>query len=342
MNPKALAQALAVIRPTRRPVMIWGQPGVGKSSIVAQDAKRAGDSLLDWRLPLKDPVDLTGTPFTSAHPDDKQPATFWAPPAELPRKGRWTIFMDELPQARTETANAARQLILDRALGSYRLPDDVWVVAAGNLDGDRAATNRMPTHIANSFIHLTLDVSLPDWVEWAEANSIDPRVVAFLKYRGVEFLHRFDPKSTEKAFASPRSWAFVSQVMGSYEIGGGVGEQRWSAAESMELVGGVVGKEVAGEFVGFLRIMEGLVTVDQILLDPANAPVSKDGAISYALCGALAERASRKTFDLIVTYVERLSKEFQFLFMRKVGEKKDDLHKTKTFITWAAKNKDFV
>ena len=339
MNPSSLAKALRIIRPTKRPVMIWGKPGVGKSNIVEQDAAAASSNLLDWWLALKDPVDLMGTPFSAKHEVDKQPATYWAPPADLPREGDWTIFMDELPQARVETTNAATQLILDRRLGSYKLPESAWIVAAGNREEDRAASNRMPSHVANRFIHLTLDVHTDDWLAWAERSDIDPAVMAFLKYRR-EFLHTFDPRSTEKAFASPRSWAFCSQVIKQVALDR---EARWAADEQMELVAGIVGKQAAVEFVGFLRIMEKLVSIDQILLHPLSAPVPEDAAIIYALVYALADRADRKLFAGIVQYVERLkSKEFAFLFMRQISLKKPDLQKTKAFIDWSAKNQDFI
>lgn len=333
MRASQLEQVLsAVIIPTKRPAMIWGPPGVGKSQIVAQCGAKAGIEVIDWRLVLMDSVDLRGIPCV------KQDLTHWNPPAELPSKGKGILFLDELPQAATATSNAATQLILDRKLGNYRLPDGWLVIAAGNREEDRAATNRMPSHVANRFIHLSFDVHTGDWLEWAQgAGNLDPRVFAFIKYRP-EFLHRFDAKSKEKSFASPRAWAFMSEVLQEADRAA----MGWVAEERVELAAGVVGKEAAVEFVGFLRIMEKLIDLDSILLDPAKAKLPDDPAVVYALVYALLDRSDRKGFAKVATYINRLSKEFQFLFYREVKVRKGELQKSKEFIDWAAKNHDFA
>jgi hypothetical protein len=331
MRPIELKKALKVIRPTRRPVMIWGQPGTAKSSIVHQDIAEAQRTMLDWRLALKDAVDLMGIPNV-----DKG-LTYWNPPAELPRKPGTDIFMDELPQAPIPVTNAATQLILDRRLGGYVLPDDTWIIAAGNLDGDRAATNRMPTHVANRFIHLTLDVHTDDWLEYAEAKGFDPRTFAYVKWCR-DHLFVFDPRSKEKAFATPRSWEFASDTLKSLDAGG----VKLSVTERLELLSGILGKAVAVGFNGFIEIMDKLVSLEQIKLNPTKVAVPTDAAVLYALSYALVNEADKKTFENIVTYVERMKEEHQFLFMKEIQRKKPDLMKSKRFIGWAAKHQEFA
>jgi hypothetical protein len=75
------------------------------------------------------------------------------------------------------------QLVLDRKLGEYTLPDGWAIVAAENRDSDRAATTRMPTPLRNRFVHLEFEVDLQEWCEWAIQAAIRPEVIAFLRFR---------------------------------------------------------------------------------------------------------------------------------------------------------------
>lgn len=338
MRAKHLVPAIRAARRARRPVMLWGKPGVGKSSIIKRCAELDKVDLIDWRLALMDSVDLRGIP------DVRNGMTYWNPPAELPRKGSGYLFIDELQQASMATGNAARQLILDRMLGEYRLPDGWYVCAASNREEDNAATQRMPTHIANSFIHLMMEVHHGDWLEWAEQEGIDHRVFAFIKYRPA-LLHVFDAKSKEKAFASPRSIAFFAQLL--KEIDAAIAAKElpvnyWDSEEGLEFACGVIGQQAGTEMTGFFRVMNKLVSIDSILLNPKKAEVPSDMAICYALVYALAERADRKTLPIMIEYLARLSKEFAFLFFKRIDVANPDLKKSKDFIAWAAKHHDFI
>lgn len=331
MRATQLKSNLKIALRVRRPVIVWGKPGVGKSNIVAQIAAEEKMQLLDWRLCLMDAVDLRGIPAVT-----KDGLTRWNPPEELPRDGRGILFLDELLQAATATTNGATQLILDRRLGTYKLPEGWVVFAASNEEGDRAMTSRMGTHVANRFLHFKMEVHTGDWLDWAQdpANGMDPRVFAFIKYRP-EMLHKFDPKSTSKAFASPRSWEFMSQVLREFDRSSG---QAWASDEQIELAASVVGVEAATEFVGFLRIMEKLVSIDEILLNPAKAPLPPDASVTYAVTFALLDRADKKTLPAIIVYLGRVEQEFAFLFMKQIENRKPELMKTKEFIKWSADN----
>lgn len=336
MKVSQLKQMVKLAVQTKQPAMIWGKPGVGKSQLVAQVAEELGFDMLDWRLCLMSEVELRGIPNVA------DGMTYWNPPAELPRKtakGKRPvlIFIDELPQASIPVSNAARQLILDRRLGAYVLPDDAVMIAAGNRDEDRAATSRMPSHIANSFLHYTLDVDAVEWLEWAKANGIDPRVRAFIKYRPA-LLHTFEPTSKERAFGSPRSWYFASQQLKQLDAQG----IKLEHEQLSEMFAGIVGQVASEEFCGFLKIMAQLVDIDAIMLSPTKAGVPSDVSVCYALTYALFDRADVKNFPTIVSYLERMPQEFAFLFMKEVREKKTSLCKTKTWIDWSVKHQDFI
>ena len=161
------------------PVMLWGPPGVGKSQMVAQVAERHNAPLIDIRLSQMEPSDLRGIPFRS------EDEVVWAVPAMLPSVKRHgeegILFLDEITSAPPSVSAAAYQLILDRKLGEYEVPDGWAIIAAGNRQGDRGVTYSMPAPLANRFSHYEVEVNMDDWVAWAYANNIDERRKAMMR-----------------------------------------------------------------------------------------------------------------------------------------------------------------
>ena len=202
MKASAITEALKSLIAAKRPVFLWGPPGVGKSSIVGQVAAAKNLCLKDLRALLLDPVDIRGLPHLAS--DGR--AT-WAIPDFLPSDGAGLLFLDELNAAPSMVQAAFYQLILDRKLGEYTLPDDWVIVAAGNRDSDRATTSRMPSPLRNRFVHLTFEVDTEDWSNWAISNKIRPEVIAFIRFRP-ELLNQFDKDAF--AFPTPRTWEFLS------------------------------------------------------------------------------------------------------------------------------------
>ena len=108
----------------KRPVFMWGPPGVGKSDLAAQLASEMGGALIDVRLNLWEPTDIKGIPYYNA----KENTMSWAPPAELPSQefaDKYPVvvlFLDELAGAAPAVQAAAYQLVLNRQVGTYKLP----------------------------------------------------------------------------------------------------------------------------------------------------------------------------------------------------------------------------
>lgn len=328
MTPAQIVSALRTLLAIRQPVFLWGAPGVGKSQVVAQVAASQGFALRDIRAVLLDPVDLRGLPRV------QEGRAVWCPPAFLPSAGdpdRGILFLDELNAAPPLVQAACYQLILDRAIGEYRLPDGWVIVAAGNREKDRAVAYRMPSALANRMVHLDFETSLDDWLHWAQGAGIRPEVCAFLRFRP-KLLHDFDPQTTDKAFASPRSWEFVSRVLDA-------GPDR---AVEYELYQGTVGAGAAAEFMGFLAVWRDLPSVDVILEQPETALVPENPAALYATCEALSLRAHADTMDALAVYAARLPAEFGVLLMRDAVCQNPDVVHTPGFTRWAQQNADVL
>lgn len=286
------------------PVMLWGPPGVGKSQIVAQVGERHQAPVIDIRLSQMEPSDLRGIPFRVGD------LVQWAVPALLPdaqRHGpRGVLFLDEITSAPPAVSAAAYQLILDRRLGDYHVPDGWVIFAAGNRQGDRGVTYAMPAPLANRFSHFEVTVNLDDWAAWAYSHGIDERLIAFLRFKP-ELLFAFDAARTlagEMAFPSPRSWEFAHRAL-----------QKFGDSPQL-LVGALsacVGQAAGVECAAFIDSLDRLPDLDAIT-EGREADVPAEIDLQYAVAAALAGRAlrvkgkpeAREVWGHILDYARRL------------------------------------
>ena len=262
------------------PVMLWGPPGVGKSQIIGQVAEHHGAPVIDIRLSQMEPSDLRGIPFRSGE------SVEWAIPSMLPNTERHgpegILFLDEITSVPPSVSAAAYQLILDRRLGAYEVPDGWAIFAAGNRQGDRGVTYSMPAPLANRFSHYELDVNLDDWVAWAYAHDIDERMIAFLRFRP-ELLFEFDPAHNPVAFPSPRSWEFAHRALQKFGNNSNV---------IVEALQACVGPAAGIEINAFVDNLDKLPDIDAIVAGE-SVPVPKETDLQYAVASALVARAIR-------------------------------------------------
>ena len=233
--------------------MFLGPPGVGKSMAVREAAQRiAGEkgwkysedevgegvfTVIDLRASQLGEADVRGVPF----PDHERRATRWMLPEFLPREGQGILFLDEVNLAPPHIQAQLYQLILDRRIGSYKLPDGWMVVAAGNREEDQAFVEEMAAPLRNRMIIYEVVPDVVSWVNWAERNGIDRRVIDFVRETG----KLYEPLFADRNFPSPRTWEFVSHHMDLYDAGL---KEEWFAT-----VAGLVGVETALEFKDFIE-----------------------------------------------------------------------------------------
>ena len=279
----------------KRPIFLWGPPGIGKSEIVEQITNSLPNSLLiDNRLSLWEPTDIKGIPYF----DSNSGTMVWAPPSELPsaelaaKYDYIVLFLDEMNSAAPAVQAAAYQLILNRKVGQYILPDNVLIVAAGNRDADKGVTYRMPAPLANRFIHLELAVSFNDWFDWAVDKKIHKDVVGFLQFSKKD-LYDFDPKSSSRSFATPRSWTFVSELL----------DDNLDESTTTDLVAGTVGEGLAVKFMAHRKVAASMPNPTDILTGKVKEMSGKEISAMYSLtvslCYELKEAcdAGDKKFD---------------------------------------------
>jgi hypothetical protein len=323
MKASAVVRALQCLLDARRPPFIWGPPGIGKSDVVHQVAGLRKVMLRDLRVILLDAVDLRGLPYLA----DGQ--TRWAIPDFLPREGEGILFLDELNAAPALVQAACYQLVLDRKLGDYTVPDGWAIVAAGNRESDRSNTTRMPTALRSRFVHLNFEVDHKEWKDWAFTNSIRDEVIAFISFRP-DLLHQFDRDAN--AFPCPRTWKFVSDILNSDP----------SPSIEHELIAGAVGQAAATECVSFLTTYRNLPNIDAILLSPDTEVLPKKADAQYAVACALSRYATETNFDRVCRYLDRMPPEFSVLCVTDAIRRTPDVKHTPAFTRWAANHHDVL
>ena len=274
---KAKASILHALK-IKRPIFLWGGPGIGKSEVVHQIAKNIEAKVIDIRLSLWEPTDIKGIPYFNA----KENNMVWAQPSELPTSAlakkhkNIVLFLDEMNSAAPSVQAAAYQLILNRKVGTYTLPDNVLIVAAGNREADKGVVYRMPAPLANRFIHLEMKPEFEDWLEWAVNHNIHKDVVGYLTFSKKD-LYDFDPKSPSRSFATPRSWSFVSELL----------SDDLDENTVTDLVSGAVGEGLAVKFMAHRKVASELPNPSEILDGKITEMKSKEISAMYSLTVSL-------------------------------------------------------
>jgi len=291
VTPNEAKRALRKCIKIQRPVFMWGPPGIGKSDIVKQIGDEQEREVIDIRLSLWEPTDIKGIPYYNSQLNTMS----WAPPAELPTDPDSTaiLFLDELNSAAPATQAAAYQLVLNRRVGTYVLPKGVSIVAAGNRETDKGVTYRMPAPLANRFLHLELRTDYEDWLTWATNNRVHEQVVGYIGFAKQD-LYDFDPKSSSRSFATPRSWNFVSDLLVDNDL---------DENTLTDLVAGAIGEGLAVKFMAHRKVSKQMPKPEAILDGTVKKIDIKEISAMYSLTVSLcyelqeADRKKSKNWD---------------------------------------------
>ncbi|WP_371036344.1 AAA family ATPase [Rhodosalinus sp. FB01] len=263
--------------------MLHGRPGVGKTQLVAELARRIGADLYDLRLTTIEPQDLRGLPYY----DHEARRTVWYRPEDLPDDPERpaVLFLDELTSAAPWLQPTVYGLLQERRVGRHRLPASVFVVAAGNTVEDGAVAYEMGTALSDRLIHLAVRASAEDWLsDFAVDRGIHPAVTAFLRTRP-DLLETTEEtlKRGLTVACTPRAWERVSDIMKSVPWG----------RPARAMIAGTVGEAPAAEFAVVAEDVAASLELDALLAAPpkdrwALYPDTLNGlnALVYALAGA--------------------------------------------------------
>ena len=224
--------------------MLWGPPGIGKSSIIHQIAQEQSRTVIDLRLSQLEYSDLRGIPFIL------NGTVTWSIPSCFPKADDDTsiIFLDEINCAHPSILSAAYQLVLDRKIGEYTLPKNVSIVAAGNRIEDNSDLTEMPLPLLNRFAHIDITFDYNSWESFA-LKTHNSLVIEYLSFNKSELM--FKPKDVLKnSFNTPRSWHKVSDILNTYD---GTSDILKNIKAISILVPSCIGDTIAPKFISFLK-----------------------------------------------------------------------------------------
>lgn len=311
-------------------VMLWGQPGIGKTSIVEQLAAKKGRKLIVFKTNVREPVDVRGVPVA----DLATGTTRWLVPDELPQVERdgkeGYLFIDEINTGTLQMMAVMMGLAGEKKVGDYVLPEGWIIIAAGNRVKDRAAAQRMPTALKNRFAHLYVMPDIEAWAKWANANNVAPEGVAFMRLRR-ELVENMMPRGDENAFLSFRSLTKALKYVDAHRSI----RQRLFAAH--------VGDAVASELDGFIDLYATIGSLQDIVKDPDNAPLPADASIRYATVTGLGRLANRTNFANIIRYTSRFDqRDVGILAVHDATIRDAGLKNTSEYGAWAVQNQDIL
>lgn len=296
--------------------MLWGPPGVGKSQAIRQIAGRIEQetgkdvSVTDVRLLLFNPIDLRGIPTSNA---DKTLA-IWLKPQIFQMDDSDTVvnilFLDEISAAPQSVQAAAYQIVLNRVIGEHRLPENCIVMAAGNRTTDRSVAFKIPKALANRLMHIEVEGSFDSWRKWAIGVGLNPVVLGYLSFRPTELM-KFDPSSENLAFATPRSWEMVSNLLNATGS---------SIERSCPLICGLVGTGSASELRTWERVYQDLPSIEDIFDGRMPDPPKSVDAL-YTLISSMTAYAFEHKDDLdrignSIAYANKLPVDYSVVLMK--------------------------
>lgn len=277
-----------------KPLMLWGGPGEGKSGLIRSVVDKMNAEMQDFRLLMRDAVDVHGLPEKNA--DGRMT---WCYPAEMPlatdniEKLR-VMFLDELPAAPTNVQTVAYQMLHERAIDNTPLHDNVRFIAAGNRERDGAVSNRMPTPLANRMAHFDVSADSASWLEWGHSAGIHPFILAHLENSPGD-LRVADEKeyTTSKAFRSPRSWEYTSDVINEY-LKGVTNISDGDIDMIGDIAGSFVGTPTAANLTGYIKVGAKLPKTQDILAGKVKKTDFKLHEQFFISCGVLAHLAEQR------------------------------------------------
>ncbi|MER6535750.1 MoxR family ATPase [Streptomyces sp900105755] len=315
LRPDPQLEALTLAVAADLPVLLWGEPGIGKTAALNRLAESLGLPLTTVIASVHEPSDFSGLPVVGDDPAVQ--GVPMAPPdwaVRLVQAGRGLLFLDELSTAPPAVQAALLRLVLERRVGALRLPTGVRIVAAANPRSSAADGWELSPPLANRFVHLQWAHDHEVVVRglggtWPRATlpRLDPdrlpaavdfarRAVCGLLATRPTLVHRLPNGEMRRggAWPSPRSWDMTLRLVAFAHAAG-------SSRDVLSLlVRGTVGDGPGLELLASVDRME-LPDPETLLADPAAADLPERGDLRQAVLdgvvAAVRERPDRARWD---------------------------------------------
>lgn len=336
MRPERIANTIATMFAQRTTLYIVGPPGVGKTTLPKQVAKRAGIGCITRHVPSMLPehfglimpsADRTTLDFIV---DANLPTVEAVKSERLPEQGIY--ILDELPQGDPTLQKLVANLIQERSIYGHKIAPGWMFVATGNRQSDKAGANRILSHLQDRMTEVELTVSVEDWVAWADAAGIHGDIVEFLQFKP-DLLSAFDP--AKQVCPSPRGWSEKVNAL----LKAGIPDD-----DLHELAAGAVGSGASAEFLAYRDMKGKLPTIEQLLKEPTKTPLEDRPDVEFAVLNMCAARLidgddMRRQAELpkLWQVVDRLSPDLTAQFWKAVARRWSGVMRHDLYRQWAEK-----
>ena len=343
MRAKQLTRFLMWSYIHKKNVLIKGAPGVGKTDVVHQASEllAQGKSLEMIGIPfnmkvkiivlhpvVSDPTDFKGLPFVINGKAVFLPFGDLEEMMNVPDDTLLIVFFDDLGQATPAVQSAVMQLLLARQINGKIISDNVVFVAATNRRQDKANVSGILEPVKSRFLSIVeMECNHEDWIEWALKNKMPHELVSFIQFRP-NMLLDFKPTRDIENSPSPRTNASVG-----FMIANQIPDDL-----RFEAIMGAAGEAYAIEFEAYRRVYLTLPTISEIANNPRSTPIPNELSAKFAICGLIMDKMTTANASALITYTERMEKEFQIATVKNVFDRNPAIRATPAFLQWAIKN----
>ena len=335
-------------------VELESPPGIGKSEFVTQLVKKLSErDKYEWGfstmfLATQTPTDMMGYQFKGERVWDGETVAVTEPTVPLwmvtqSGKPTWAyergiLFLDEYGQGEADTKRASAELLLNKQLGPWKLGGrhrKGWgVIAASNRAKDRSGVTKSFDFVTNRKKTYNVTPSVDAWVDWATQHDVTPMSIAFAsQYPHLVFSDEVPEK--QGPWCTPRSLVKHDDVMK-------VKHKRLGFypddAKTIESAQGLIGGPVAAEYFAFVRLEKDMPKFEAIVRDPSGCKVPIKPDSQMLVVFNLAHRVEPKTLKPVITYIERMPKEFAVTFAKAACKRNHHLVLDPAMRAWSQSN----
>lgn len=327
----------------RRPVMLKGPPGCGKTAMVhlAADelSKRFNGPVLvrELHLASMSEVDVRGYLIPDGDRARFTKPEFWE---AIEQSERGILFLDEFPQASHEVQKAVAPLLLEGRIGEHRLPPGWAVILAGNDIDHGAGANTLLSHVINRIAIVEVAPPSPQsWAVWAMGKGLPPELIAFAQVRPNVVFSGELPAAADTPYCTPRSMEIAGDLANSYP--GGLREMVKHEL-GMALLAGAIGEGPAAELATVVRTAINLPSYDDVVRAPDKAPVPEEPDMAYAMVMLVAMNAKVEDAAQVVEYIQRFQDNYAILGIVSLVRRNRLFAATKAFHAWCSSRREML
>lgn len=337
----------------RLAVEMISAPGRGKSqfiaSLVRSQSQRTGEpwGFATCFLATQSPSDLLGFMVPEKDSAGRARSVFTMPAwyqttdgATVEDYPRGILLLDEYGQGESDVKRASAELLLNGRLGPWRLPRGWTVIAASNRAGDRSGVTKSFDFVINRRLEIHVTDSIDAWKEWA-TGRVHPIAIHFAD-QNPQIVFAPGVPDKQGPWCTPRSLVMCVDMLEGIRPEGMSPDLLPSDGDALTLASGLIGEAAAAQFFASIRLAEQMPSFDDITSAPMTAKLPGKPDACYLVTHQIAHRVGRDTLASAIAYVERMPKEFTYLFATSALKRDPSLYATKAFTEWASRNNQLV